>query len=201
MEIDLAKYAKSGNNTLEIAYELFGSPNFGENLGELKGVQAVGIGSSAQSATPLAKWHIQRFPAPAVGRGKIDPAKIPAGSGAPVSIGTGGGKELLPLFTWCSAEFDIGQPPEEWFAPWKLTFEADRDALLYLNGRFVGRYMTIGPQKDFYLPEPFFINEKGKKNALTVVLAYTDQPGHIRTLRVAPYDEYATRRTRIEFEW
>jgi len=113
----------------------------------------------------------------------------------------GGGKELLPLFTWCSAGFNLNQPSEEWFAPWKLTFEADRDALLYLNGRFVGRYMTIGPQKDFYLPEPFFINEQGKKNVLTVVLAYTNEPGHIRTIQVAPYSEYATRRTRIEFEW
>jgi len=201
VEIDLAKYAKNGSNTLEISYELFGSPNFGENLGELKGVQSVGIGASAQSATPIGQWHIQRFPAPAQGRGRIDPAKIPAGPGAPVAIGTGGGKELLPLFTWCSAEFDVDQLSEEWFAPWKLTFEADRDALLYLNGRFVGRYMTIGPQKDFYLPEPFFNAATGSRNVLTVVLAYTDQPGHIRTLRVAPYDEYATRRTRIEFEW
>jgi Beta-galactosidase, domain 2/Beta-galactosidase second all-beta domain len=198
---DLSKYAKDGNNTLEIAYEVFGSPNFGENLGELKGIESVGIGASSQAATKLEKWHIQRFPAPAEGRGKIDPAKIPAGSTAPVAIGTGGGKELLPLFTWCSAEFEIEHPPEEWFAPWKLTFEADRDALLYLNGRFVGRYMTIGPQKDFYLPEPFLSNEKGNKNLLTVVLAYTHQPGHIRTLRVAPYSEYVTRLTRIEFEW
>jgi hypothetical protein len=200
-EFDLARCAKDGSNTLEIAYELFGSPNFGENIGELKGVQSVAIGSDAQSATPIDHWQIQRFPAPAEGRGRIDPAKIPAGSSAPVTIGTGGDKKLLPLFTWCGAEFDIEQPSEEWFAPWKLTFEADRDALLYLNGRFVGRFMTIGPQKDFYLPEPFFTNIKGKKNVLTVVLAYTNQPGHIRTLRVAPYDEYATRRTRIEFEW
>jgi Beta-galactosidase second all-beta domain len=93
------------------------------------------------------------------------------------------------------------QPSDEWFAPWKVTLEADRDALLYLNGRFVGRYMTIGPQKDFYLPEPYFATEKGTKNVLTVVLAYTRQPGHLRTLRIAPYDEYATRRTRVEFEW
>jgi hypothetical protein len=201
VEFDLAKYAKQGSNTLEIAYELFGAPNFGENIGELKGVQSVKMGVDAQSATQLEHWHIQRFPAAAQGRGKIDPTLTPSGWSDPKAIGTGGGKELLPFFTWCSAEFDIQQPSEEWFAPWKLTFEADRDALLYLNGRFVGRYMTIGPQKDFYLPEPFFTSETGKKNVLTVVLAYTDQPGHIRTLQVAPYSEYATRRTRIGFEW
>jgi len=201
VEIDLASYAKPGSNTLEIAYELFGSPNFGENVGELKGIESVGLGDSAPSATPLGRWQIQRFPAAAQGRGKIDPAQAPGGWSAPVAIGTGGGKELLPAFTWCSAEFDMEPLSEEWFAPWKVTFEADRDALLYLNGRFVGRYMTIGPQKDFYLPEPYFVTEKGKKNILTVVLAYTRQPGHLRTLRIAPYGEYATRRTRIAFEW
>jgi Glycosyl hydrolases family 35/Beta-galactosidase, domain 2 len=200
-EIDLSKYAKVGSNTLEISYELFGSPNFGENVGELKGVQSVRMGADAQSATPVGAWQTQRFPAPAQGRGKIDPTQAPGGWSDPIAIGTGGGKELLPLFTWSSAEFDIQQPSEEWFAPWKLTFDADRDALLYLNGRFVGRYVTIGPQKNFYLPEPFFTSEPGKKNVLTIVLAYTDQPGHIRTLQVAPYSEYATRRTRIEFEW
>lgn len=201
VEFDPAKYVKNGSNTLEISYELFGSPNFGENIGELKGVKSVGVGASAESATPVGDWQIQRFPAPAQGRGKIDPEMSPAGWSDPVAINTGGGKEFVPLFTWCSAEFEMEPPAEEWFAPWKLTFEADRDALLYLNGRFAGRYMTIGPQKDFYLPEPWLVTEKGKKNVLTVVLAYTGQPGHIRTLRMAPYGEYATRRTRIEFEW
>jgi hypothetical protein len=34
-----------------------------------------------------------------------------------------------------------------------------------------------------------------------IVLAYTDQPHHIHTLRVAPYEEFAAHRTRVEFEW
>ena len=201
VEIDLATYAKKGRNTLEISYELFGSPNFGKNMGELKGVKSVGLGDSAQSATPLERWQIQRFPAPSQGRGRINPEQSVGPWSEPVSIGTGGDSELLPLYTWCSAEFQMEEPSEEWFAPWKVTFEAGRDALLYLNGKFVGRYMTIGPQKDFYLPEPYFITEKKKKNILTVVLAYTNQAGHIRTLRIAPYGEYATRRTRVEFQW
>ena len=199
VEFDLAAYAKQGSNTLEISYELFGSPNFGENIGELKGVQSVGIGANAQSATPVGTWQVQRFPAPAQSRGRIDPEHAPGGWSAPAAIGAGGNSTLLPLFTWCRAEFDMESAEEEWFAPWKATIEADRDALLYLNGRFVGRYMTIGPQKDFYLPETDLVF--GGKNVLTVVLAYADQPGHIRTLRITPYEEFATRRTRIEFDW
>jgi hypothetical protein len=107
---------------------------------------------------------------------------------------------LLPAFTWCRAVFALPAVPSGWTIPWKLTFEAARDALLYLNGRFVGRYVTVGPQKDFYLPDPF-LNAGGEKNVLTVVLAYADRPGYIRTLRVAPYEEFAARRTRVEFEW
>jgi hypothetical protein len=84
--------------------------------------------------------------------------------------------------------------------PWKLTFEADCDALIYLNGKFVGRYVTVGPQKEFYLPWPYFASA-GAQNILTFVLAYTDRPGHLRTLRVGPYEEFSARRTRVEFQW
>ena len=65
----------------------------------------------------------------------------------------------------------------------------------------MGRYVTIGRQKDFYLPEPYLVFGGKQKNILTVVLAYTDGPQQIRTLRVGPYEEFATRRTRVEFEW
>ena len=115
--------------------------------------------------------------------------------------GAAAAKELVPAFAWCRAEFTLEKPDEAWSVPWKLTFEADRDALLYLNGKFVGRYATIGPQKDFYLPEPYLVFGGKQKNILTVVLAYTDRPQHIRTLRVGPYEEFATRRTHVEFEW
>jgi Beta-galactosidase, galactose-binding domain len=199
VEFELAKYAKNGDNTIEISYELFGSPNFGDNLDELKGVESVRTGTNLQSATPLGPWQIQRFPAPMRGR-EIDPEAPASGWSEAGPIGSAGPKELVPAFTWCRAEFAMERPAEAWFAPWKLTFEAGRDALLYLNGKFVGRYVTVGPQKDFYLPEPYLILG-GKDNILTVVLAYAKQAGYIRTLRIAPYEEYATRRTRVEFNW
>jgi hypothetical protein len=87
---------------------------------------------------------------------------------------------------------------ELWKIPWKLTFDADCDALIFLNGKFVGRYATIGPQKEFYLPEPYL---PPGDNTLTFVLAYTDQPHHLRKLQVGPYAEYSVRRSRLEFEW
>jgi hypothetical protein len=87
-----------------------------------------------------------------------------------------------------------------WMIPWKLTFDADREALIYLNGKFVGRYVTVGPQKEFYLPELYFA-PAGKANILTFVLAYTDRSAHLRTLRVAPYEEFSAHRTHVEFQW
>jgi hypothetical protein len=134
-------------------------------------------------------------------RGREIDANYPTGGWRPVTLGEAPpAKEIVPAFAWCRAEFALPSPVAGWSVPWKLTFEAERDALLYLNGKFIGRYAAVGPQADFYLPEPF-LNFAGKKNLLTMVLAYADQPHYIRTLRVGPYEEFCARRTRVEFEW
>ena len=61
----------------------------------------------------------------------------------------------MAAFTWCRAKFTCLRLDGAWTIPWKLIFDADCDALIFLNGKFVGRYATIGPQKEFYLPEPY----------------------------------------------
>ena len=72
--------------------------------------------------------------------------------------------------------------------------------MLYLNGSFVGRYVTVGPQTDFYMADSY-LRFGGEKNTLTVVLAYTDSASAIKTLSVQTYAEYCATRTRIEFAW
>ena len=204
VEFSLSAYARPGTNTIEISYELFGSPNFGDNLGELKGVESARLKGGPGGESAVDAWQVQRFPAPARGR-EIDPAFSPefskSGWTSASLEGSPQSDELVPAFTWCRAEFSLEMPPEGWSVPWKLTLEAGRDALLYLNGKFVGRHVTAGPQKDFYLPDPYLLFDPRRKNVLHVVLAYTDDPRHIRALRVAPYDEFSTKRTRVEFEW
>jgi Glycosyl hydrolases family 35/Beta-galactosidase, domain 2 len=200
VEFSLAGYAKAGTNTLEIAYELFGSPNGGEKLGELKGIESARFGADAQSSTAIDSWQVQRFPAPMRGR-ELDP-QFPVRGWKPTSLApVSPGGELVPAFIWCRAEFSVESPPAGWQLTWKLLFEAERDGLLYLNGKFVGRYVTAGPQKEFYLPEPYLNFDPKARNDLTVVLAYSENSNPIRTLRVAPYQEFALRRTQIEFEW
>jgi hypothetical protein len=195
-DFPLAKYAQPGANLVEISYELFGAPNFGEKLGELKGLESAGIGADFASAKGLESWQIQRYAALMRGR-EINPE---AGAWTPASfLGGGGSQPLVPAFTWCRAKLALPQPDEVWKIPWKLTFDADCDALIFLNGKFVGRYVTIGPQRDFYLPEAYL--SPGGENNLTFLLAYTDQSHHLRKLQVAPYAEFSVRRTRVEFEW
>jgi hypothetical protein len=199
IDFELAKYAKPGANTLEIAYEAFGAENGDTAMGDLKGIEFVRLGSDAKGGAPITSMRIQRFPAPMRGR-DVDP-DFAGAAWSPASYqASGSADQLVPAFTWCRTEFNLPGVEPGWMAPWKLTFEADRDALLYLNGKFIGRHVTVGPQKDFYLPEPYFA-PAGKQNTLTFVLAYTDRPGHIRTLRVGPYAEFSARRTHIEFQW
>ena len=206
VEVKLPALA-AGSHKLEISYELFGSPNFGENIGELKGLKSARVGADEKSAAAIASWHVQRYPAGSrglrTGRGRQQLApNFGARGWPPVSLSAGAPKgSFVPAFTWCRAEFRLESPVREWFMPWKLVFEADSDALLYLNGTFVGRYVTIGPQSEFYLPEPYLKFGEKEPNVLILVLAYADTTAPIRALRVAPYDEFATRRTRIEFEW
>lgn len=197
-EFDASPYLQSGSNTLEIAYELFGSPNFGPKISELKGLEFARVWDDPSKVVTIEPWKIQRAPAAMRGR-EIDPEfsvggwqAAPLGNFAPDT-------NLIPAFCWIRARFTLEQPAAGWSIMWNATLEADRDALLYLNGRFAGRYVTQGPQTQFYLPEPWI--QWGSSNILTVVLAYTDQPQHIKTLRISPYTEFATRRTRVEFHW
>ncbi len=200
-EFALAKYVKPGTNQLEIAYELFGTPNFGPPMAELRGIESVGYGADAKTATPISSWQIQRFPAAMRGR-EVDP-EFSFGGWKEGEIGAGGAAagDPIPAFAWCRTEFTLPPADPAWFAPLNVTFEAERDAILYLNGKFVGRYVTAGPQKEFYLPEPYLFLDGKRQNVLTIVLAYIDGPQAIRTLRVAPYEDFALRRTRVEFSW
>ena len=201
LEFPTKGYFQPGNNTVEISYELFGSTEFGETarMAELNGVDSIRLGTDPNQWTMVNTWDIQTFPAPMNGR-QLDPAFIFSGKKA-TTLGTPSTNgKLVPAFTWCEAKFTLPDPGQGWSIPWKLNFEADRDALFYLNGAFIGRYVVVGPQTSFYLSESS-LRTKGQNNTLTVVLAYADTVESIKTLRVEPYEDYAVRRTHVEIRW
>jgi hypothetical protein len=62
-------------------------------------------------------------------------------------------------------KYQIGAPFE---APIQfVTLEADQRLTIYVNGRAVARYDILGPQQEFYVPEPF-LNQG--ENVLAIIL-------------------------------
>lgn len=198
LSLPLAELAHSGENLLEISYEAFGSANGGQEMAELTGIRSIRVGREAQ-ATEITDLAIQRFPAPMRGR-EIDPSYA-SGSWQPGTVDSGPeAADFLPAYTWFRARFPLASR-SEWICPWNVTIESGRDALLYLNGRFVGFYRTIGPQTSFYLPEPYLHLDRKKQNILTVALAYTDNLKTLSRLTIAPESDFAVRNTSVQFLW
>ena len=191
-------WVKPGQNVLEISYEAFGSENGNDAMSELKGITAIRIGEEHNSST-LDAVAIQRFPAAITPQG-TDRTE-PQGTWNKGQVGAASGADgLVPAYTWFRAEFPLAGSPDR-FTPWKIKIDADRDALLYVNEKFIGYYQSIGPQSEFYLPEPYLYFEAGRRNVVTVMLVYTDGLQHLKQLVVMPYSEFATRRTEVEFRW
>lgn len=90
---------------------------------------------------------------------------------------------------WLRRKFRY-DPGKGFSAPLKLWItEADQKLTMYVNGRPVGRYDALGPQKEFYIPETF-LNPCGE-NLLALILeapAFYDelQSGYRRGYLVAP---------------
>jgi hypothetical protein len=191
-------WAKQGHNLLEISYEAFGSENGNDEMSELKGISAIRIGDQAKS-TVIDTISIQRFPV-AIKEHAMD---MTAASGEWMKGRLGdstGADDLVPAFTWFRAAFPLSSSPER-FTPWKIKIDADRDALLYVNGKFMGYYRTVGPQSEFYLPEPYLYLDGSRPNIVAVMLAHTDGLRNLKQLVVSPYTEFATRKTQVEFHW
>ncbi len=199
-ECSLAGFVRPGGNTLEICYELFGSPNFGPTIAELKGIRSVTLVAGGSEIPLDGPWQIQRRPAPMRGREVNPEFHFGPWQTAELTPAAKPGRRI-PAFTWCRATFALEAPPENWQIPWNVDFDAKRDALLYLNGKFVGRYATVGPQTRFFLPASYLRFGAGQQNVLTIVLAYTDDTRAISRLRITPYDEFAIWRARIDFRW
>lgn len=80
-------------------------------------------------------------------------------------------------------------------APLKLTIKAAKErCLFFLNGKALGKFESIGPQHDFYIPEPFLQEE----NVLVILL---EGPGDDNALlsepKIEPFFQAKKRELRI----
>jgi hypothetical protein len=201
VEFAATEYFSSGDNTVEIAYELFGSTQWGETarMAELNGIDSLQLGTEAAAGALVDHWAIQLFPAATKGRELNAEFRYDQPRSMRVD-GRGAVTEPLPVFAWCQTVFRLPALEAGWIVPWKLVFEARRDALIYLNDKFLARYATIGPQTDFYLPSAWLRGD-ARDNRLTIVLAYTDSLDAIQCVSVEPYGGYLARRVRVEYRW
>ena len=198
MDFPLAKYAQPGSNLVEISYELFGAPNFGENLGELKGLESAGIGADFASAKGLESWQIQRYAA--LMRGREINSATRRRCGRPRRSSAAG--KANPLFlpsrgaarnSHCPRPMRLGKyPGSSPSTPTATLSFFSMENSWGATSPSARRRISIFPNRIF---------PRAARTLLTFLLAYTDQPQHLRKLQVAPYAEFSVRRTRVEFEW
>jgi Glycosyl hydrolases family 35/Beta-galactosidase second all-beta domain len=78
--------------------------------------------------------------------------------------------ENMGEVVWFRRKFTYNCDPKTKTAV-KLTIpDANQRCVFYLNGRPLGQFESVGPQHEFYIPEPFLANE----NVLSIVLEGTD---------------------------
>jgi Glycosyl hydrolases family 35/Beta-galactosidase, domain 2/Beta-galactosidase jelly roll domain len=196
-------WMRHGDNVVEVVYELFGSTEFGETarMAELNGIESLTVGADTEASVVVTDWEVQAFAAPMNGR-ELN-AKFDFKGAAPVRLADAGSSgesdtgDPAPAFVWFDSGFQLPIMPQAWTVPLRLEIEASRDALIYLNGRFIGRFSVSGPQSAFYLPEGL-LRRGPEQNRLTIVLAYGETTATLRSLRVTPSLEHAVRRSRVE---
>ncbi len=194
----LGPLLKAGRNRLVVCYEMFGAHNFGPEIAHLKGLKSATLELKGQTKT-VNRWRLQLFPASVDGasRGRdLRPGFDFSIWPAPVASRSAG---LWPGMIWARRNFTLpaAAATAGWFLPWELHLEADSDALIYVNGKFIGRYAVMGPQNDFYLPEPWL--RFGGRNELVLVLPYRNSLAGVRALAARPIAGAATCRRRIEW--
>jgi hypothetical protein len=87
--------------------------------------------------------------------------------------------------------FSVPAPASSVWAPWKIRLDATGNGLVYLNGRALGRYWQVGPQREFFLPACWLNVGEGQDNVITMCLRPTDQPTALKSAEVSVYAEQA----------
>ncbi len=194
-----APHLVAGSNRIVVCYEMFGAHNFGRHIADLKGLKSGALMRSGESKR-ISSWRLQRFPANLddASRGRdlreaFDYSRWPAPAAAPEPL-----TRLEAAMLWARRSFRLPATPD-WFLPWELHLEAGSDALIYVNRKFIGRYAAIGPQHDFYMPEPWL--HFGGENELWLLLPYRRSLAGIAAAEVRPIPGAATCRRRIEWRF
>jgi hypothetical protein len=174
---------KPGTNVLAVVVDNEGGP------GGLS--QGVFLQPPAQEGKPVALTEIaiestgtgERWWEPAFDDSSWETARV----GAAQTLA----EDNPPLLIWYRMHFAVPKASAKVWAPWKIRLDATGNGFLYLNGKPLGRYWEIGPQRDFFLPDCWLNIGDGKENVLTMCLRATDQPPQIRAAQLSVYADQA----------
>jgi len=198
--LDAAQWLRSGENTIEVILEKIGRPcgAGGWGMGEPKGLAAVTLVGPAEDpwTRVLDRWQLsvgldgqqQGFH-----RSEFDDSAWPLAK-------MGDWKKWIPGcetfdgIGWYRVHFDTRVPPE-WNIPLKLCLKVNTDALVYLNGRIVGRYTGIGWQREFFLPDSWLV-PRGR-NVIALAVRNAGQAGGLSEIAVRPYPEFGVQRHKV----
>jgi hypothetical protein len=206
VEFDLAKYAKEGQNKIEIVLEKLGRPShdaggFGLEAVEFsKGVASVYLmgGGERKWVKAIDNWRLSRGLS-----GQIDgyyAKSFDDSSWQEVDIlpNKEGAKSLCSEgIYWYRFNFDLDMPGD-WSIPLKFSTEINGDALIYLNGQLLGKYVKKGWQRDFYLPENW-LNLNGD-NSIALIVKSNDVAAEVCKASVNAFEEYAVKTNVVDFK-
>ena len=91
---------------------------------------------------------------------------------------------------WFKTSFTIPSY-KDWIVPWRLHIESTGNLQIWLNGKLLGRYFAVGPQKNFYLPGGLL--KASRENTLVLVMRPSGD-GNInpvlKDISIIPYNKY-----------
>lgn len=187
--LTLARYVRTGENTLVVTLEKIGRPT-GAGVGRAKGLKSVKLQSSDGKAVALEAWKWSReLPGQSQG---FQHARLDDAGWTKATLGA---DAKMSGVAWYRLNFPLDLPAG-WAVPLKLTLDVGTDAIIYLNGILIGRYNARDWQRDFFLPEPW-LNKKGS-NTLSIAVRSIEADGGLRKATVAPYAEYSVATAAIE---
>lgn len=99
------------------------------------------------------------------------------------------------LMTWYRIEFELPAAQQGVWIPWRMLVNASGTGYMWLNGHNIGRHWEVGPQREFFLPECWLNNGKGKKNVLVFGLRQSPKFGaKLNAVEILPYSDDAEMR-------
>lgn len=195
---NIAPFLKQGKNLLAVRYENAYHTKAHPHEGAIKkysGIQKPFVLKDAYGNTITIKkfrvkfnlggidrgYHTAQFNVSGWKQAPASPAGRPANAspaGTPANAAVAGRlmiDESMGNLVWLRRSFTYGTD-KSWEAPLKLTIpSAEERCYIYINGYAIGKYESIGPQTDFYIPETML----KKDNVLAIVL---EGPGFHRVL-------------------